>query len=123
MFVLATRDGGCLITGYSHRQDEIQRNFFALKLNPLGFLQTNDQEIDVVPYFLFPNPVDNQLHMRFSPDVTPRLVELYDLKGRLVRTQNTNLEHINMEQLPTGTYTLRIVMEDGTTYADKVVKQ
>lgn len=123
MFVLATRDGGCLITGYSHRQDEIQRNFFALKLNPLGFLQTNDQEIDVVPYFLFPNPVDNQLHMRFSPDVTPRLVELYDLTGRLVHTQHTNLEHINMEQLPTGTYTLRIVMEDGTTYADKVVKQ
>lgn len=122
MFVLATRDGGCLITGYSNRQNEEQRSFFALKLNCEGFLGVKDQTITVVPYYFFPNPVKDQLHVEYSPDVTAKQVELFDIQGRLVRTQNTNLEHINVEQLPTGTYTLRIVMEDGTTYSDKVIK-
>ena len=123
MFVLATRDGGCLITGYSNRQNEEQRNFFALKLNCEGFLGVKDQTITVVPYYFFPNPVKDQLHVEYSPDVTPKQMELFDIQGRLIYTQETNLEKINLEQLPTGTYTLRIVMEDGTIYSDKVVKQ
>ena len=123
MFVLATRDGGCLITGYSHRQNEEQRSFFALKLNSEGFLEVEDQAITVVPYHLFPNPTRNQFFLRYSPDVTPKRVELHDVLGRLVGTQNSNLESIDMSNLPAGPYTLRIVMGDGTTYSDKVIKQ
>ena len=67
--------------------------------------------------------MDKQLHMEFSPDVTPRQVELYDLQGRLVGIQNYSFESVEMGQLPLGTYTLRIIMENGTCYSDKVVKQ
>ena len=49
--------------------------------------------------------------------------ELYDLQGRLVRTQNKAFRNIDMSQLPTGTYTMRVIMEDGMTYSDKVVKE
>ena len=58
-----------------------------------------------------------------SPDVQPAQVALHDLQGRLVRTQQRNLEHIDMSQLPAGTYTLRVTLEDGKTYSDKVVKE
>ena len=75
------------------------------------------------PYLFYPNPVKNNLVIHYSPDVTPQQVELYDLQGRPVRTQCSNLENINMEDLPSSSYSLRIIMEDGTTYADKVVKQ
>jgi hypothetical protein len=75
------------------------------------------------PYCFFPNPVKGQLHMEFSPDVTPRQIELYDLQGRLVGIQNNGFESVETGQLPSGTYTLRIVMEDGESYSDKVVKQ
>lgn len=75
------------------------------------------------PYRLFPNPVKDQLHLHYSPDVTPEQVELYDIQGRLVSIQSSNLENINVEQLPTGTYTLHVVMKDGKSYSDKVVKQ
>jgi hypothetical protein len=61
--------------------------------------------------------------MEFSPDVTPQAVEIYDVQGRLVGTQNTSLENVDMNGLPAGTYTLRVVMEDGTVYSDKVVKK
>ena len=31
--------------------------------------------------------------------------------------------NIDMSQLPAGTYTLRVTLEDGKTYSDKVVKE
>ena len=77
----------------------------------------------VSPYCFYPNPTKEQLHMQFSPDVQPVQVELYDLQGRLVRSQRSNFEHIDMGQLPAGTYTMRVVMEDGKSYLDKVVKE
>ena len=61
--------------------------------------------------------------MHFSPDVQPKQIELYDLQGRLVRTQNNAYESIDLSQLPAGTYTMRVIMEDGKAYTDKVVKE
>lgn len=123
MFVLATRDGGCLITGYSNKLGTEKRNYFAMKLNSNGFLEVKEQQISVVPYRLFPNPVKDHVYLRYSPDVTPCQAEIYDLQGRLVGIQGVNLENIDMSKLPAGTYTLRVIMDDGKTYADKVVKQ
>ncbi|MBQ6305190.1 MAG: T9SS type A sorting domain-containing protein, partial [Bacteroidales bacterium] len=77
----------------------------------------------VRPFTYYPNPAKEQLHMQFSPDVQPKQIELYDLQGRLVRTQSKAFESIDMSQLPAGTYTLRVTMEDGKTYSDKVVKE
>lgn len=86
----------------------------------VGFPETANS---LRPYYFYPNPVNDQLRMHYSPDVTPRYAEIYDLQGRLVSTQSNNLESIDMSDLPTGTYTLRIVMVDGTAYSNKVVKQ
>jgi hypothetical protein len=83
------------------------------------------EEIGIVvrPYTFYPNPAKNQLHMEFSPDVQPAQVELYDLQGRLVRTQNKDFGSIELGQLPAGTYTMRVILEDGKVYSDKVVKE
>ena len=79
--------------------------------------------IEVRPYCFYPNPAHDQLRLQFSPDVQPAQVELYDLQGCLVRTQRSNFEHIDMSQLPAGAYTMRVIMEDGKAYSDKVVKE
>lgn len=123
MFVMATHDGGCLITGYSNVQNTIDRKFCALRLNADGVWNTNEHLARTLPFAFFPNPVNDQLHLEFSPDVQPRTMELYDIQGRLVRSQGKGFESIDMSELPTGTYALRIAMEDGTCYSDKVVKQ
>ena len=75
------------------------------------------------PYTYWPNPVESELRLQYSPDVTPTQIELYDLQGRMVRTQRNGLESINMEGLPAGTYTMRVVLENGKAYSDKVVKE
>ena len=61
--------------------------------------------------------------LQYSPDVQPKQVELYDLQGRLVRSQGSAFETVDLSQLPTGTYTLRVTMQDGQTFSDKVVKE
>ena len=88
-----------------------------------GTVGTNEIGIEVRPYAFYPNPVKQQLRMEFSPDVQPAKVELYDLQGCLVRTLSKAFESIDMSQLPTGTYTMRVILEDGKVYSDKVVKE
>ena len=92
-------------------------------LNHDGTEGINESGIEVRPYAYYPNPARDQLHMEFSPDVQPAQVELYDLQGRLVRTQSKAFESIDMSQLPAGTYTMRVIMENGMAYSDKVVKE
>ena len=75
------------------------------------------------PYMFYPNPAQDQLHLQYSPDVQPNQVELYDLQGRLVRSQGNAFETVDLGQLPAGTYTLRVTMQDGQTFSDKVVKE
>jgi len=40
-----------------------------------------------------------------------------------VHTQRSAFESIDMSQLPAGTYMMRVIMEDGKSYSDKVVKE
>ena len=121
-----TSDGGCIASGAGHPEASHYYDPYpyVLKITPDGYcaVQENDEPL-LKPYCFFPNPVDDRLHMEFSPDVTPKQVELYDLQGRLVGIQNNGFESVETGQLPSGTYTLRIVMEDGESYSDKVVKQ
>ena len=88
-----------------------------------GTVGVSDGGIEVRPYAFYPNPAKEQLHMEFSPEVQPAQVALFDLQGRLVRTQSKAFESIDMGQLPAGTYTMRVTLEDGKTYSDKVVKE
>ena len=71
----------------------------------------------------YPNPAQDQLQLLFSPDVEPRQIELYDLQGRLVRSQGSGLESLNLQGLAPGQYVMKVTMADGTAYSDKVVKE
>ena len=127
--LLATIDDGCLVTGAITRGCNLPYSFgvreewFALKLNADGTVGTSEDNLVVRPYACYPNPTHDVLHLQYSPDVQPAQIEIYDLQGRLVRTQNKAFESVDMSQLPKGTYTMRVTLEDGETYTDKVVKE
>ena len=88
-----------------------------------GLTTLQEGNIAIRPYTFFPNPVQDQLHLQYSPDVEPKQVELYDLQGRLVRSKTNALESLNMEGLAAGQYVMKVTLEDGTVYTDKVVKE
>ena len=77
------------------------------------------EEVNVV----YPNPAQDELHLHYSPDVTPTQIELYDLQGRLVKTQRSSLESLNLQGLAAGTYTMRVSLEGGKVFSDKIIKE
>ena len=120
--LIATRDEGCLVVGGAFENGHY--DFFALKINAEGIVGTNEIIAESLPSFVYyPNPTQDQLHLQYSPDVKPRQVELYDLQGRLVRTQQSDLENIDIQGLATGQYLMKVTLEDGKVYSDKVVKE
>jgi hypothetical protein len=128
-FLATTSDDGCLVSGYCYYSDIYSSSrygsapeIFMLKFFPDGSLSVPEAEAFVRPYMFYPNPVQNKLHLHYSPDVTPTQIELYDLQGRLVKTQKNGLESLEMNGLPSGTYTMRVTLEGGKGFSDKVVK-
>ena len=122
--LIATNDGGCLIVGGAFDYSCNHYDLFVLKVNPDGYLDTDEIIVqNVRSYEYWPNPAQDELHLHYSPDVKPTQIELYDLQGRLVRTQRTGLESLNLQGLSAGTYTMRVTLEGGKVFSDKVVKE
>ena len=114
---------GIYIAGYSSRLTDYKGGLFFFFLNDEGITTVQNGSVAIRPYACYPNPTHDMLHLQYSPDVQPAQIELYDLQGRLVRSQSKAFESIDMGQLPAGTYTLRVTLEDGQTFSDKVVKE
>ena len=111
-------DGGVAVGGaYWYR-----REIFFLIIND-DYDAMEEQGVIVRPYAYWPNPAQDRLHLQYSPDVTPTQIGLYDLQGRLVRTQRNGLESLDLQGLAAGTYTMRVTLEGGKTFSDKVVKE
>ena len=121
--VMATSDEGCLVTGRYWTLDKSEAYLFVLKFFADGSLSVPKMEKFVRPYCFYPNPAKDQLRMQFSPDVQPKQVELYDLRGLLVRVQSDGFENIEMSRLPEGTYMMRVTLKDGKVFSEKVVKE
>ena len=125
LYVSTTADGGCLVVGYANRSGQPlggHQEIFVLKLEPDGSEGTG--EITVTDeMFFYPNPAKEVLHLYYPQEMQPTQIELYDLQGRLVRSQTTSLESLSMEALAAGQYVMKVTMEDGKVFTDKVVKE
>lgn len=73
---------------------------------------------------IYPNPVDNILHLQLSECGVDALVLIYDNMGRLVKSvqiqDNQNL--INISELSSGSYTMIIHSNDKTDLHTKFIK-
>ncbi len=94
-----------------------------LRLNHDGMVSVDEKDMEIRPYAYYPNPAQDELHLQYSPDITPTQIELYDLQGRLVRSQRNGLERLNLEGLASGAYTMRVTLEGGKVFSEKVVKE
>ena len=124
------REGGCMTVlednGVAILGNNVNNNgsseIFYLIVND-DYDSMEEQGFIVRPYAYWPNPVQDELHLQYSPDITPKQIELYDLHGRLVKTQHNGLEILNLEGLAAGTYTMRVSLEGVKVFSDKVVKE
>lgn len=107
----------------SFRYSENPGNISVVLFRNNGTTGIPEMETFVRPYTYYPNPTQDQLHLQYSPDVLPKAIELFDLQGRQVRTQSKSLGSVNMQSLAPGQYLMKVTLEDGKSYTDKVVKE
>lgn len=74
-------------------------------------------------FAIYPNPVLNQLTIK-SPSVIKGSIEIIDINGKLVYTQNlsSNLTMIDVTMLHSGVYVLK-VSNDNTITMERIIKQ
>lgn len=75
-------------------------------------------------FTLYPNPVTNIVNIANSDNMFVHKVEMYDLSGKLITTQNFNNKaeiQLNVETLTSGTYLLHIQTNEGIA-VKKLVK-
>ena len=89
--------------------------------NDNGIENIPEAETYVRPYDYWPNPAANQLHLRYSPDVQPALIEFYDLQGHCVYLVQSDFESVDLQNLTAGQYLMKVTMRNGKTYTNKVV--
>jgi hypothetical protein len=78
-------------------------------------LSVEDKQLENLT--VYPNPVNDILHIR-SGEATIEKVEIYNLNGQLVKAKSNQIETINMSNLQSGMYLLKLYSND----ASKTVK-
>lgn len=89
------------------------------------FLSTEEVGIKtgkIVAIELYPNPASNDLHVKTPNNQIIDRVEIYDLSGKLTRNINFNLNSIDVSQLNSGIYLLKVSIKD-KTYSGKFIKK
>jgi hypothetical protein len=78
-------------------------------------------DIDVsASIVIFPNPVRDILHI--NTDANIEQIEIYNIQGQLIKTENTNTAEISTMDLSSGLYLLRITSDMGIS-THKFIKE
>ena len=110
--------------GYSFKDGNYDKSgWVCFLVSHDGTVGINEEGVEVRPYSYWPNPARSELRLQFSPDVQPIRIELYDLQGRLVRSSDKGLEVLDIQGLASGQYVMKVTMDNGKVFTDKVVKE
>jgi Leucine-rich repeat (LRR) protein len=94
----------------------ITNNYTTTIQNTLG-LQENDFDSDIVAY---PNPVKDVLNFKTENNIIK--IEIYDIAGRIISSNSIFENSIDLRELKTGNYILKLYTESGIING-KIVKE
>ena len=93
------------------------------------FFETTELSLGVDDFFrstysVYPNPTTNYINLNFDTPINKLKLEIVSMTGSVLKTikgTNTNKPRINISNLPSGTYILRIIA-DGKLSMEKIIK-
>ncbi len=106
-----------------HKYDNIK--ITALKVVPPNIIALSINEQLSQKFNLFPNPATSIVNITNNENMSIKQIEIYDVAGKLINTQNFNKEaeiQLNIEPLTSGTYLLHLHTNEGVA-VKKLVKK
>ena len=126
--IKATEDGGCIMTGVYNKDVNVYDLLsYILKVDENGYDAIGENVESIAkPYFCYPNPTKDNIYIEFSPDVECQSVEIYSIDGRMVETcHGASLQNnaIDISNLNSGVYIMKIRMADGKEFTERIIKE
>lgn len=90
-------------------------------LTMAGVLATSDLAIESKKTALYPNPAKETISFKNSEKI--QQIEIFDAAGRKVKAVKNDLENIKVSNLKSGNYYVEIIMKDGSTSYQQLVKE
>ena len=72
-------------------------------------------------YELYPNPVDDRLVLKLADEHKCENVAIYSIDGRIIKSQDSDFENIDVSALTRGVYFVRIRLQEGSVFTEKIV--
>ena len=99
---------------------------------PLRVGQTSIDDIAIneieesIDYVLFPSPGNDKITLKFNNhyyNTTDNEIKIYGIDGRLLKIQNSDFDNIDISNLSSGVYIMKIYLGNGESYTEKFVKE
>ncbi|MCQ2309722.1 MAG: T9SS type A sorting domain-containing protein [Bacteroidales bacterium] len=72
---------------------------------------------------VYPNPVSGNVNVKVPSGAEIESVSLFDISGRLVKAQQSGFGSIDISGLATGMYVMKVALDDGKVFEEKIVKK
>jgi len=121
--VLATSDGGCLVSALLHNHEFDKDDLFIMKLNPEGLITGTNPLIAPLRYaIVWPNPAMDILNVEYTEQEGE--LSIIDINGRMILWQKIDKGRniINISHLPAGFYFYQILLQNQETQSGKFIK-
>ncbi len=122
-YILATRDGGCLITARRWDPERSLYDLLFIKLNNEGVIVgTPPSGIEVRQALVYPNPASDWLTVETA--LQDSRIEIYNTRGKLVLSHQIQeyKENIHVRHLQQGAYIYKILTKNGEIETGKFIK-
>jgi len=121
---LPIETGGAVLSGYlaSPGQCYWDSYVFASFIDP-DYDSLESIQFADVPFACYPNPAQNTVSIAFPDGAVCQSVEIYAIDGRLLKSQISNCDTVDISNLESGVYILKTRMGNSHEFYTKVVKE
>jgi hypothetical protein len=121
--VLASRDGGCLISSLLHDHELNKDDLFVMKLNPEGLITGSYPLIAPLRHaIVWPNPTRGKLKVENMED--DGMISIYELNGKLLHQQQIHRgpNQVDIQNLKAGFLIYQIDFNNELRESGKIIK-
>jgi PKD repeat protein len=92
-------------------------------INIDGAVSLSELTATSASFFVFPNPVKDEVTVELSDNSDFTGIKLYDMYGKVIRANTTQDKKMNMQGLPQGIYFISVTFKDKGEAYRKIIKE